>query len=102
VADDFAFGLYDLDWDVFSQHIEGAVRRVPAIGEAGVQSTVCGPESFTPDHKPLLGEVCLAFRTLSVPSPDLDCLSVCPSRDVMFFRTSLPRTLWLMVPKGCV
>lgn len=23
---------------------------------AGIKSEVCGPESFTPDHKPLLGE----------------------------------------------
>lgn len=22
----------------------------------GIRSTVCGPESFTPDHKPLMGE----------------------------------------------
>ncbi|XP_014664920.1 PREDICTED: sarcosine dehydrogenase, mitochondrial-like [Priapulus caudatus] len=56
VKDDFAFSLYDLDWDVFSVHIEGAVNRVPAIGETGVKSTVCGPESFTADHKPLMGE----------------------------------------------
>eukprot|EP00656_Telonema_subtile_P023000 TRINITY_DN2430_c0_g1_i12.p1 TRINITY_DN2430_c0_g1~~TRINITY_DN2430_c0_g1_i12.p1 ORF type:complete len:538 (-),score=103.62 TRINITY_DN2430_c0_g1_i12:713-2326(-) len=29
--------------------------RCPASAEAGVKSTVCGPESFTPDHQPLLG-----------------------------------------------
>ncbi|XP_071498557.1 sarcosine dehydrogenase, mitochondrial-like [Diadema antillarum] len=52
----FAFSLYDLDWDVFSAHIEGNVHRLPIIGETGIKSTVCGPESFTPDHKPLMGE----------------------------------------------
>ena len=55
VKNDFAFSLFDLDWDVFSTHIEGAMNRVPVIGETGVKSTVCGPESFTADHKPLLG-----------------------------------------------
>ncbi|KAK1333998.1 hypothetical protein QTO34_004996 [Cnephaeus nilssonii] len=70
VSDKFAFGLFDLDWDVFTQHIEGAVNRVPVLEKTGVKSTVCGPgarslegfrppfllESFTPDHKPLMGE----------------------------------------------
>ncbi|XP_072604321.1 sarcosine dehydrogenase, mitochondrial isoform X1 [Vulpes vulpes] len=56
VSDKFAFGLFDLDWDVFTQHIEGAINRVPVLEKTGVKSTVCGPESFTPDHKPLMGE----------------------------------------------
>jgi glycine/D-amino acid oxidase-like deaminating enzyme len=37
------------------QNLEGHLQRCPAIGEAGIKSTVCGPESFTPDHKPLVG-----------------------------------------------
>ncbi|XP_070811639.1 sarcosine dehydrogenase, mitochondrial isoform X1 [Pituophis catenifer annectens] len=56
VLDDFAFGLFNLDWDVFTQHIDGAINRVPALEQTGIKSTVCGPESFTADHKPLLGE----------------------------------------------
>ncbi|XP_068105323.1 sarcosine dehydrogenase, mitochondrial [Hyperolius riggenbachi] len=56
VSDRFSFGLFDLDWDVFIQHIEGAINRVPALERTGIKSTVCGPESFTADHKPLLGE----------------------------------------------
>ncbi|XP_030063556.1 sarcosine dehydrogenase, mitochondrial isoform X1 [Microcaecilia unicolor] len=56
VSDDFSFGLFDLDWDIFTQHIEGAVNRVPVLEKTGIKSTVCGPESFTADHKPLLGE----------------------------------------------
>lgn len=43
VSDKFAFGLFDLDWDVFSPHIEGAVNRVPVLEKTGVKSTVCGP-----------------------------------------------------------
>ncbi|XP_042336000.1 sarcosine dehydrogenase, mitochondrial isoform X2 [Sceloporus undulatus] len=56
VQDKFAFGLFDLDWDVFTQHIEGAINRVPVLEKTGIKSTVCGPESFTADHKPLMGE----------------------------------------------
>ncbi|CAH2316798.1 sarcosine dehydrogenase, mitochondrial [Pelobates cultripes] len=56
VSDTFAFGLFDLDWDVFTQHINGAINRVPALENTGIKSTVCGPESFTADHKPLMGE----------------------------------------------
>uniref|UniRef100_A0A674P1W0 Sarcosine dehydrogenase, mitochondrial n=2 Tax=Takifugu rubripes TaxID=31033 RepID=A0A674P1W0_TAKRU len=56
VSDKFAFSLFDLDWDVFMQHIEGAVNRVPVLEQTGIKSTVCGPESFTADHKPLMGE----------------------------------------------
>lgn len=51
VEDSFAFSLFDLDWDVFNAHIEGHINRVPIIGVTGIKSTVCGPESFTPDHK---------------------------------------------------
>uniref|UniRef100_A0A665WW32 Sarcosine dehydrogenase n=1 Tax=Echeneis naucrates TaxID=173247 RepID=A0A665WW32_ECHNA len=56
VSDKFAFSLFDLDWDVFTQHIEGAINRVPSLEQTGIKSTVCGPESFTADHKPLMGE----------------------------------------------
>ncbi|KAG7498175.1 sarcosine dehydrogenase, mitochondrial [Solea senegalensis] len=56
VSDKFAFSLFDLDWDVFTQHIEGAINRVPKLEQTGIKSTVCGPESFTADHKPLMGE----------------------------------------------
>ncbi|XP_078406384.1 sarcosine dehydrogenase, mitochondrial isoform X1 [Cetorhinus maximus] len=56
VSDKFAFSLFDLDWDIFTQLIEGAINRIPALETTGVKSTVCGPESFTADHKPLMGE----------------------------------------------
>lgn len=63
VEDDFQFGLYDLDWSTFEEHVKGAEELCPAFGQAGIKSTVCGPESFTPDHKPLMG-----------PDPRLDGL----------------------------
>lgn len=43
MSDKFAFGLFDLDWDVFGQHIEGAIHRVPVLEKTGIKSTVCGP-----------------------------------------------------------
>ena len=54
VPSDFNFGLYELDYSVFDTHIEGAVKLCPTFGNAGIKSTICGPESFTPDHKPLM------------------------------------------------
>ncbi|GBG33307.1 Sarcosine dehydrogenase, mitochondrial [Hondaea fermentalgiana] len=51
----FAFGLFELDWETFGQNLEGHLIRCPAVETAGIKSTVCGPESFTPDHKPLVG-----------------------------------------------
>lgn len=55
VADDFSFDLYDLDWSTFEEHIRRSSDLCPAMMESGIKNTVCGPESFTPDHKPLLG-----------------------------------------------
>ncbi|KAF2349552.1 Glycine cleavage T-protein-like N-terminal [Trinorchestia longiramus] len=52
----FAFGLYDLDYEVFDALMQAHIKRIPALEEIGIKSTVCGPESFTPDHKPLMGE----------------------------------------------
>nr|CAB3265865.1 sarcosine dehydrogenase, mitochondrial-like [Phallusia mammillata] len=56
VADDFAFGLYTLDWDVFGRHLAIACDAMPIIAKTGIRSTICGPESFTPDKQPLCGE----------------------------------------------
>mmetsp|Transcript_20013 Transcript_20013/g.29973 ORF Transcript_20013/g.29973 Transcript_20013/m.29973 type:complete len:909 (+) Transcript_20013:53-2779(+) len=55
VDPDFSFGLFELDWDTFGHNLEGHLTLCPAIEEAGISSTVCGPEGFTPDHKPLVG-----------------------------------------------
>lgn len=54
IPNNFAFQLYDLDWTQFP-HLRNAIHLVPDFATVGIKSTVCGPESFTPDHKPLLG-----------------------------------------------
>lgn len=56
VANDFQFGLYDLDFNIFGVHVQKAAELTPIMNEIGLKSHICGPESFTPDHKPLLGE----------------------------------------------
>ncbi|KAK2582795.1 hypothetical protein KPH14_005056 [Odynerus spinipes] len=53
---DFAFSLYELDWNVFNIHMESMIRLIPKLSTTGIRTTVCGPESFTPDHKPIMGE----------------------------------------------
>lgn len=53
---DFNFSLLDSNWDHFEQFLEPAIGRVPALGEADIQTLVNGPESFTPDGNFILGE----------------------------------------------
>ena len=50
-----SYQLFDIDWDTFAQNLNGHIKRCPAISYTGIKSTVCGPEAFTSDHKPLLG-----------------------------------------------
>jgi 4-methylaminobutanoate oxidase (formaldehyde-forming) len=54
--DNFAFRLFDDDWDHFEQHMEAALARIPALETAGVKQMVNGPESFTTDGNFILGE----------------------------------------------
>ncbi len=44
------------DWDRMSPFLETAMARVPVTLEAGVRTFFCGPESFTPDLSPIVGE----------------------------------------------
>jgi 4-methylaminobutanoate oxidase (formaldehyde-forming) len=37
-------------------YLEAAMERVPASKSAGVHKFFCGPESFTPDLSPIMGE----------------------------------------------
>ena len=53
--DDFAFQLFEDDWDHFEQHMGQALERVPALEKAGIKQMINGPESFTPDGNFILG-----------------------------------------------
>lgn len=56
VPEDFSFGEITPDWDRMGPYVERAMSRVPASLEVGVRKFFCGPESFTPDLKPCVGE----------------------------------------------
>jgi len=56
IPKDFSFGEIKPDWDRMMPYIEIAAERVPILQNAGIHKFFCGPESFTPDGGPLLGE----------------------------------------------
>ncbi len=56
ILKDFTFGEIKPDWDRMMPHIEEAMKRIPALENVGVHKLFCGPESFTPDLFPLMGE----------------------------------------------
>jgi 4-methylaminobutanoate oxidase (formaldehyde-forming) len=53
---DFSFGEIPPDWDRMGPYLEKAMQRVPVTLQAGIRKFFCGPESFTPDLRPILGE----------------------------------------------
>ena len=61
VPADFAFGSMPPDWDRVGPYLGAALERIPSLSEVGVRLFFCGPESFTPDVRPMLG-----------PAPELD------------------------------
>jgi glycine cleavage system aminomethyltransferase T/glycine/D-amino acid oxidase-like deaminating enzyme len=52
----FSFGEIQPDWDRLMPYLENAMGRIPVSKNAGVHKFFCGPESFTPDMGPLMGE----------------------------------------------
>jgi glycine cleavage system aminomethyltransferase T/glycine/D-amino acid oxidase-like deaminating enzyme len=53
---DFNGKLLAADMARFDPIMAGAIRRVPAIADAGVSRVINGPEAFTPDNEYILGE----------------------------------------------
>lgn len=43
------------DYDRFEQLLEGAIRRIPFLEQAGIITLVCHPGAYTPDCQPMLG-----------------------------------------------
>ena len=56
VPEDFAFGEISPDWDRMGPYLERAMERVPIARDTGIRKFFCGPESFTPDLQPIVGE----------------------------------------------
>jgi len=56
VPENFSFGELPPDWERMAPYLEKAMARVPISTEVGVRKFFCGPESFTPDLLPIVGE----------------------------------------------
>ncbi|MGB0853628.1 MAG: GcvT family protein [Pikeienuella sp.] len=53
---DRAFLEMPEDWDQFAPFMEAALALMPGLANAGIQHFMNGPESFTADTRPLVGE----------------------------------------------
>jgi len=56
IPGDFSFGELPPDWDRMGPFLEKTMSRVPIAEQVGLRKFFCGPESFTPDLAPVLGE----------------------------------------------
>ncbi len=56
VPADFSFGTIPFDMDRMAPFVEAALARVPVTHTVGIRTLFCGPESFTPDLRPAVGE----------------------------------------------
>jgi 4-methylaminobutanoate oxidase (formaldehyde-forming) len=56
IPPDFSFGDLPPDWDRMTPFLERAMARVPVTASTGIRLFFCGPESFTPDLRPIVGE----------------------------------------------
>ena len=56
IPGDFSFGQINQDWDRLTEPLQAAMARIPALENVGVKTFFCGPESFTPDRRPAVGE----------------------------------------------
>jgi len=56
VPEDFSFGELPPDWERMGPYLEKAMQRVPVTTDIGIKKFFCGPESFTPDLQPVVGE----------------------------------------------
>jgi len=56
IPDEFSFDEINPDVDRMMPFFEKAMSRVPVTMNAGIKKLFCGPESFTPDLLPIVGE----------------------------------------------
>lgn len=76
IPGDFSFGEITPDWERMAPFVEKAMSRVPRTMEVGVKKFFCGPESFTPDLAPIVGEapelrnyfVCAGLNSIGILS----------------------------------
>ncbi len=56
IPQDLGFAVLPPDWERMGGYLSDAMDRFPALHSAGIRTFFCGPESFTPDNGPLIGE----------------------------------------------
>ena len=56
IPEGFSFEEIPPDWERMTPYLETAMNRVPASLQVGIKKFFCGPESFTPDLRPIVGE----------------------------------------------
>ena len=56
IPENFSFGELDPDMDRMMPYLQNALERIPSARDARLRQFFCGPESFTPDLSPLIGE----------------------------------------------
>jgi 4-methylaminobutanoate oxidase (formaldehyde-forming) len=56
IPPDVSFASLQPDWDRMGPYVEQAMSRVPISADVGIRTFFCGPESFTPDLAPIVGE----------------------------------------------
>ena len=56
IPQDSSFTSIQPDWDRMGPYVDAAMSRVPVSLETGIRTFFCGPESFTPDLRPIVGE----------------------------------------------
>ncbi|XP_033634961.1 dimethylglycine dehydrogenase, mitochondrial-like [Asterias rubens] len=55
VPQGFGKELFESDIDRIMEHVEGAMKRVPVLQKADIQSVVCGPITYSPDVLGMVG-----------------------------------------------
>ena len=56
IPESFSFDSLPFNLEQFEPILEKAIQRLPILQDAGIQLFFCGPESFTPDDRYLIGE----------------------------------------------
>jgi heterotetrameric sarcosine oxidase gamma subunit len=56
IPEGFSFGELPPDWDRMAPYLERTMSRIPVTASVGIKKFFCGPESFTPDLLPIVGE----------------------------------------------
>ena len=56
IPEDASFVSMPFDMERMAPFVETTLERVPIATQVGIRTLFCGPESFTPDHLPAVGE----------------------------------------------